>query len=295
MARTRSIKPQFFDNDTLAALPPLTRLLFIGLWCHADREGRLEDRPRKIRKVILGFDDVTADDVGRMLQALHDAGFILRYSAAGEAYIQIVTFKKHQFPHHRESPSEIPPPSGEPASPRQALGQPEASPRPALGQPEESPGLARPLLPLLPLLPLKPLTVPTPRREAGVISENAPINERPKADEAKSQNKAATAVVKLFDEFWAAYPKKAGKRDALQAWTKLGPDAALAAEIASGVERWRQSKQWQKEGGQYIPNPATFLRGERWRDECTAAAHSATKNYDVGEDFVEFLQKEATK
>lgn len=63
MARTRSIKPSFFDNELLGGLSPLTRLLFIGLWGQADRAGRLEDRPLRLKKNILGYDDVTVADV----------------------------------------------------------------------------------------------------------------------------------------------------------------------------------------------------------------------------------------
>ena len=110
MARTRSIKPGFFDNEILGDLPPLTRLLFIGLWCIADREGRLEDKPRRIKKILLGYDDVDADGVDRMLQSLHDTGFIFRYTVEDKSYIQVVNFTKHQNPHIREKASEIPPP-----------------------------------------------------------------------------------------------------------------------------------------------------------------------------------------
>jgi hypothetical protein len=49
MPRTRQIKPGFFKNDELAELPIEARLLFAGLWTIADREGRLEDRPKKIK------------------------------------------------------------------------------------------------------------------------------------------------------------------------------------------------------------------------------------------------------
>ena len=52
MARARNIKPAFFKNETLVELPVETRLLFIGLWTLADREGRLEDRPKRIKMEI---------------------------------------------------------------------------------------------------------------------------------------------------------------------------------------------------------------------------------------------------
>ena len=113
MARARNIKPGFFDNEILGELPALTRLLFIGLWCLADREGRLQDRPKRIKKELLGYDDVTADDVDTMLQQLNDNGFIQRYEIAGEQYIQVTNFLKHQNPHCKEQASVIPAPDGE--------------------------------------------------------------------------------------------------------------------------------------------------------------------------------------
>ena len=110
MARARNIKPGFFDNETLGELPALTRLLFIGLWCLADREGRLQDRPKRIKKELLGYDDITVNDVDTMLQQLYNSGFIQRYEIDGERYIQVVNFLKHQNPHCKEQASIIPAP-----------------------------------------------------------------------------------------------------------------------------------------------------------------------------------------
>ena len=112
MARTRSIKPSFFDNELLGGLSPLTRLLFIGLWGQADRAGRLEDRPLRLKKNILGYDDVTVADVDDMLESLNKNGFIIRYQVEDRRYIQVTKFEKHQNPHIKEKPSEIPPPPG---------------------------------------------------------------------------------------------------------------------------------------------------------------------------------------
>lgn len=105
MARSRNIKPSIMDNEDLAALPALTRLLFIYMWMLADRDGRLEDRPSRIKKQALGYDDGSADN---MLNELAAAGFIDRYEAQGAKVIQILAFNKHQTPHIRESASELP-------------------------------------------------------------------------------------------------------------------------------------------------------------------------------------------
>lgn len=105
MARARNIKPSFFTNEELVELPFETRLLFIGLWTLADRAGRLEDRPKRIKMAIFPADDVNVDDA---LQQLSYSQFIHRYEVNGERYIEVVNFSKHQNPHIKEAPSRIP-------------------------------------------------------------------------------------------------------------------------------------------------------------------------------------------
>ncbi len=69
-----------------------------------------------------------------------------------------------------------------------------------------------------------------------------------------------------FDEFWKAYPKKVAKTQALKAWSKLKPNAELQQVILNALERQKQSVQWLKDNGQFIPYPATWLNGRRWED-----------------------------
>ena len=71
----------------------------------------------------------------------------------------------------------------------------------------------------------------------------------------------------LFDQFWAAYPRKQAKEKAWKAWKKLDPDEALCRRMAEALERHRRSQQWQRDGGAYIPYPASWLNGHRWEDE----------------------------
>ncbi len=105
MARSRNIKPGFFQNEDLQELDFATRLFFIGLWTEADKEGRLEDRPKKLKNALFPADDV---DVEQMLDGLAAYGFISRYERAGKKIIQIVKWAKHQNPHRREAPSALP-------------------------------------------------------------------------------------------------------------------------------------------------------------------------------------------
>ena len=105
MARSRNIKPGFFTNEDLVELDFSTRLLFAGLWTVADRAGRLQDRPKKIKIDVFPADNL---DINAMLQALHDGGFIERYAVDGSKFIQILNWSKHQNPHHTEKASDIP-------------------------------------------------------------------------------------------------------------------------------------------------------------------------------------------
>jgi hypothetical protein len=110
VARIRTIKPEFFTNEKMADLSPAHRLLFIGLWTEADREGRLKDRPRALRVRLLPFDDITDDEFDAMLDDLHNGGFLVRYESAGIECIAIPKFEKHQRPHPKELPVGLPTP-----------------------------------------------------------------------------------------------------------------------------------------------------------------------------------------
>ena len=71
----------------------------------------------------------------------------------------------------------------------------------------------------------------------------------------------------LFERFWAAYPKKKSKGQARRAWDKLKPGSTMVDQMLLAIERAKQSEDWQKDGGQYIPYPATWLNAEGWEDE----------------------------
>lgn len=291
MARTRSIKPGFFDNEILGEIEPLTRLLFIGLWCIADREGRLEDKPRKIKKMLLGYDDVDADEVDKMLQKLNDTGFIYRYSIENEQYIQVVNFTKHQNPHIKEKASEIPPPQGLYEASNTVYG--------GVNQQStiQAPGLHRASTVQAPpitvnLLPSTDYLSPTtPDGEDGLGEE--PEEQQPgesltvkkagmAAGKGTREQPSKTLAERRFDEFWAAYPKKVGKKAAQASWNKIKPDTELHDKIMTAIGRARATEQWQRENGRFIPNPTTWLNQGRWDDEYEEGAANGinSKHFD---------------
>ena len=109
MARKRYISPQFFEDEDMAQQPEAFQLAFIGLWCYADRDGRLEDRPKRLKTRIAPYSPI---DMEQALTALARGGFIIRYLADGRAYIAIKpsSWAKYQHPHPNETKSVIPAP-----------------------------------------------------------------------------------------------------------------------------------------------------------------------------------------
>jgi hypothetical protein len=76
---------------------------------------------------------------------------------------------------------------------------------------------------------------------------------------------------RMFDQFWLAYPKKRGKGDAEKAWASICPNAELFAAILRALEFAKACSDWQRDGGKYIPYPATWLRRKGWEDEYAAS------------------------
>ena len=88
----------------------------------------------------------------------------------------------------------------------------------------------------------------------------------------RKQNKTPTESIDTdqalaFDSFWKEYPNRVAKQNALKAWKKLKVDPELLEKIMTGLSRWKASDEWSRDGGRYIPHPATWLNGKRWEDE----------------------------
>ena len=234
MARARNIKPGFFMNEYLGTCDPLEQLLFSGLWLLADREGRLEYRPLRIKAEIFPYRENL--DMSRFIRNLSDNGFLNVYEVNGKQYIQIENFEKHQNPHKNEKPSELPGPNdGKPVD----TGLAGSSKK--IGTTSEKIGTTR-ADSLIPdsLIPDSPTTE----------------RESPKRD-----------PLHRFAEFWSVWPKKVSRQSAESAWKKLKPSDELIDQIIDHVrERAATDSQWLKDNGQFIPHASTFLNQKRWED-----------------------------
>lgn len=244
MARARNLKPGFFKNEELAELGPLAMLLFEGLWCLADKEGRLEDRPKRIKAEIFPYFDA---DVDALLNALSTRGFVVRYEAAGSRVMQVVNFCKHQRPHSNEVASIIPEPTALPIKSEGLATKVES----AANQGEQGFGLIPDTLSTDSLIPDTPLTerdAPKARRRV-----NYPAD---------------------FELVWSAYPRGHGdKEPTYRAW--LAVPEGERPEILVGVERWKHSERWQRG---VILAAERFIKLGRWREPIPDESARASPN-----------------
>ncbi len=218
MARSRNIKPGFFKNEDLIELEPLVRLLFIGLWTIADREGRLEDRPKRIKLEVLPVDNCDVDD---MLSQLHTAGFIERYSIEGKRYIQIINWHKHQNPHLKEKESIIPAPCKNHASTVQEPCENGTSP-------------ADSLIPdSLNLIPDSKHMSPNGSTETADGAQSMTGKGQ------KTPAEKSDGYSPKFELFWQHYPNKKEKKAAFEKWKARIRDGVDAKTLISCAVNYR--------------------------------------------------------
>jgi hypothetical protein len=100
--------------------------------------------------------------------------------------------------------------------------------------------------------------------------------------ESEGKLKSSKSGDAAFDAFWAAFPRKRAEKDARRAWDKIRPDAALRAVILAALQQQSQSFDWRKEGGRFIPYPATWLNRGQWTDSAeTVSLLSDTAAYNL--------------
>ncbi len=230
--RIRSIKPEFWRSEDIAALNPLTRLLFIGLWSYVDDNGVGRDIVPLIVADLFPFDDPpeTVATVSGGLQTLSERGQITRYEVAGRAYLYVNSWARHQR--------------------------------------IDKPNKERYPLPTCEDAVIQEM-VATPSRDSREIPSPGAVEQRNRGTEEKEKNSSSSAapmtVVRdpdLFDEFWEHYPRKVGRQPALRAWINAMRRHENADVILAGVVRYANDPNLPEMN--YIPHPVKWLNEKRW-------------------------------
>lgn len=202
--RIRSIRPEFWSSEDVAALDWDTRLVFIGLWSYVDDNGVGRDVERLIVADLFPLDDDLSESSRKVhgaLKLLSDGGLITRYTVKGKPYLHVTTFADHQVI-NRPSKGRYPLPTCEDAEPVSTLTEDSVSPQQTPDDGEGEKGRRG--------------------KEEELLSG--------KPDDGPD----------LFADFYSAYPRKEARRAAEKAW-RAAVKRADPAEIMAGLERFRFS------------------------------------------------------
>lgn len=106
---------------------------------------------------------------------------------------------------------------------------------------------------------------PTTTTTSSPNGEDSPL---PPKGERKQSGTLSGIQLERFERWYNTYPKKRSRGDAERAWSKIrpSPDDRLVDAMIAKTEEWASSWEWTKEGGQFVPNPATWLNNKRWTD-----------------------------
>jgi hypothetical protein len=241
--RIRAIKPEFWSSEDVAALDWPTRLLFVGLWSYVDDNGVGRDVERLIVADLFPLEPdprETLATVSRGLRTLFERGQIIRYEVDGRPYLYVAAWNRHQKIDRPNKPR-YPLPTSTNANTRETLARHSRGLRQNVAsgtgeQGNRGTGEQR---------NTTTLAIPSP-------SEWTPVD---------GGRTSPLFADDLFDQFWAAYPRRINKAAAAKAW-KTAVKRAEPEEIVAAAARFRDDPNLRPE--EFRPYPSTWLRADGW-------------------------------
>ena len=228
MPRIRTVKPEFWTDESVVELEYHERLLFIGLWNFCDDQGFIDYKPKQIKMRIFPGDTI---DVEEAIAALHRASLVVAFESPDGVVLRIRNWSKHQRVTN-------------PAKPRFSLGDLREC---TLGDPtvqsprEES------------------LVLSGERKGKEGKGEEGRGSISSTADAA---DPTAIATPETFPDFWAAYPRRDARRKAESAY-RSALKRASAAQILLGARRYADDPNREDA---FTAMATTWLNGDRWED-----------------------------
>lgn len=217
-------------SEQVSNLPLEAQLFYTWAIPHADDVGLLPYSVKTLKATVIPLLDVSLDRVEQIVNELVNARLWAIYEYGGMTFYQILNFTKYQTLKKDRQPQTI-----------------------------------------LPIIYFKNQRKSWEFIESlGFHLEDDGIQMDTEVKRSEEKRREVTQVkegAESFETFWEKYPRKVAKQAARAAWSRLQPSEQLLSEILAGVEKWAKSQQWTKDGGQFIPHPATFLNGRRWEDD----------------------------
>lgn len=234
----RIIKESICTSDNLDTLSAFEEVMFYRLLVNCDDYGRMDARPKILASKLFPLKDIRVNQIESGLRALTSAELVILYQVDGKPFLQMKTWECHQ--QVRAKKSKYPGPDNKNSAidnGNLAIDNENKAFDNACNQ---------------------------------LIADDSKCSRNPIQSESESESNPKPDGARLdedFATFWAAYPRKTDKQDAMKAFRKLKPDAALMAVLLAAIEKQKNSPQWTKDGGQFIPHAATWLNGRRWEDQ----------------------------
>ena len=236
----RIIREGILTSEKVNALKPRAELFYRRLMSVVDDYGRFSAHPAILRASCypLCIDSVREADISRHLTEAQAAGLIALYEVEGKWSLEMRDFRQRL----RTKNSKHPPPEN---------GRHMA----VTCQTDDG-----------------HMTVTCPHETEAEAEAQTEVEAQKKSAAHSLEQKSPQAAIErekkatAFDEFWQSYPKKRGKQNARKAWKRLKLNNHLQ-RILAAIEVQKQCRQWQDEGGKYIPYPATWLNAGSWEDE----------------------------
>lgn len=228
----RILKESICTSENVDDLSWFEEVVFYRLIVNCDDYGRMDGRSKILKARLFPLKSVTDKQISDAVQSLRTAGIVDLYFVDGKPFLQLRTWDKHQ--QTRAKKSKFPPPVS------------------ACNQMISNDINCNQMIADVPVIQSNPIQSES-ESESNTLAHSA----APAAGE--------SAKTDQFDVFWKAYPKKKSKGDARKAFAAL-KNVNLVL-LLSALEEQKKSKDWLKEGGQFIPYPAKWLRRCCWEDE----------------------------
>ena len=227
----RIIKESVCVSEQIDELNWFEEVFFYRLLVNCDDYGCFDARVKVVASRLFPLKVIRPSEIIKALNKLAEAGLIVLYEAKGKPYLKVVKWSDHQ--RVRVSKHKYPMPED-----GVLCGE--------LPQVAASCGEMRP--------------------ESNPIQSNPNPNPNPNPTREPREEKDIDHELR-FDRFWDAYPRKESKPAARKAFEKVRPDGELLSKMIDSIERWKRSQQWQENGGQFIPYPASWLNQRKWEDD----------------------------
>lgn len=230
----RVLKESICTSDQIDELSFFEEVFFYRLLVNCDDYGVMDARTKILKAKLFPLkddEDLSTVAMENALETLQRIGLIRLYEAEGKPFLQVIKWAEHQ--RVRISKHKYPMPE-------------EMQENPENGE------------------------LPQVAASCGELPQNAAdcrLNPNPNTNTNTNTNPTRARAGDAFEAFWSAYPNKVKKPNALKVWEKLKPEAELVARIMQGLARWKDSDQWTRDGGRFIPHPATWLNARQWEDE----------------------------